>query len=346
MSKCSELFDKCECDALLVLSPSNTFYLSGFESSNCQIIITKNEKYFITDRRYTNEAEIVLKNEFEVIDGDFDSIIDILTPYKKIGWDSDISYYEAKKVLEKLSNKTLVEISKDIETLRMFKSKQELENIVIAQSITEKGFNEALKALKEGVSEIEIAALIEYVYLKNGAELAFDSIVAFGKNGASPHAHRTNNKLKSGDFVTMDIGAKWKGYCSDMTRTVACGQVSSKQLDVYNTVLQAQLKAEKEIKAGMSGYEADKIARDYIRDKGYGEYFTHALGHSVGVDIHENITLSMRAKSDIIRNGMVVTVEPGIYIPDFCGVRIEDTVLIENNVVNPLAHANKNLIII
>ena len=346
MSKCSELFDKCECDALLVLSPSNTFYLSGFESSNCQIIITKNEKYFITDRRYTNEAEIVLKNEFEVIDGDFDSIIDILTPYKKIGWDSDISYYEAKKVLEKLSNKTLVEISKDIETLRMFKSKQELENIVIAQSITEKGFNEALKALKEGVSEIEIAALIEYVYLKNGAELAFDSIVAFGKNGASPHAHRTNNKLKSGDFVTMDIGAKWKGYCSDMTRTVACGQVSSKQLDVYNTVLQAQLKAEKEIKAGMSGYEADKIARDYIRDKGYGEYFTHALGHSVGVDIHENITLSMRAKSDIIRNGMVVTLEPGIYIPDFCGVRIEDTVLIENNVVNPLAHANKNLIII
>ncbi len=346
MSKCSELFDKCECDALLVLSPSNTFYLSGFESSNCQIIITKNEKYFITDRRYTNEAEIVLKNEFEVIDGDFDSIIDILTPYKKIGWDSNISYYEAKKVLEKLSNKTLVEISKDIETLRMFKSKQELENIVIAQSITEKGFNEALKALKEGVSEIEIAALIEYVYLKNGAELAFDSIVAFGKNGASPHAHRTNNKLKSGDFVTMDIGAKWKGYCSDMTRTVACGQVSSKQLDVYNTVLQAQLKAEKEIKAGMSGYEADKIARDYIRDKGYGEYFTHALGHSVGVDIHENITLSMRAKSDIIRNGMVVTVEPGIYIPDFCGVRIEDTVLIENNVVNPLAHANKNLIII
>ena len=346
MSKCSELFDKCECDALLVLSPSNTFYLSGFESSNCQIIITKNEKYFITDRRYTNEAEIVLKNEFEVIAGDFDSIIDILTPYKKIGWDSNISYYEAKKVLEKLSNKTLVEISKDIETLRMFKSKQELENIVIAQSITEKGFNEALKALKEGVSEIEIAALIEYVYLKNGAELAFDSIVAFGKNGASPHAHRTNNKLKSGDFVTMDIGAKWKGYCSDMTRTVACGQVSSKQLDVYNTVLQAQLKAEKEIKAGMSGYEADKIARDYIRDKGYGEYFTHALGHSVGVDIHENITLSMRAKSDIIRNGMVVTVEPGIYIPDFCGVRIEDTVLIENNVVNPLAHANKNLIII
>lgn len=346
MSKCSELFDKCECDALLVLSPSNTFYLSGFESSNCQTIITKNEKYFITDRRYTNEAEIVLKNEFEVIDGDFDSIIDILTPYKKIGWDSNISYYEAKKVLEKLSNKTLVEISKDIETLRMFKSKQELENIVIAQSITEKGFNEALKALKEGVSEIEIAALIEYVYLKNGAELAFDSIVAFGKNGASPHAHRTNNKLKSGDFVTMDIGAKWKGYCSDMTRTVACGQVSSKQLDVYNTVLQAQLKAEKEIKAGMSGYEADKIARDYIRDKGYGEYFTHALGHSVGVDIHENITLSMRAKSDIIRNGMVVTVEPGIYIPDFCGVRIEDTVLIENNVVNPLAHANKNLIII
>ncbi len=346
MSKSSELFDKCECDALLVLSPSNTFYLSSFESSNCQIIITKNEKYFITDKRYTNEAEIVLKNEFEVIAGDFDSIVNILKPYKKIGWDSNISYYEAKKVLEKLSNKTLVEISKDIETLRMFKSKQELENIIIAQSITEKGFNEALKVLKEGVSEIEIAALIEYVYLKNGAELAFDSIVAFGKNGASPHAHRTNNKLKSGDFITMDIGAKWKGYCSDMTRTVACGQISDKQLDVYNTVLEAQLKAEREIKSGMSGSDADKIARDYITSKGYGEYFTHALGHSVGVDIHENITLSTRAKSDIIRNGMVVTVEPGIYIPDFCGVRIEDTVLIENNVVNPLAHANKNLIII
>jgi len=228
----------------------------------------------------------------------------------------------------------------------MFKTKQEIENIKIAQSITEKGFDEALKALKQGVSEIEIAALIEYVFLKNGASLAFDSIVAFGSNGASPHAHRTNRKLQSGDFVTMDIGAKWNGYCSDMTRTVAYGAISTKQEEIYNTVLNAQVKAENEIRAGMSGYEADKIARDYISQKGYGEYFTHSLGHSVGVDIHENITLSPRAKNDIIKNGMVVTVEPGIYIPGFCGVRIEDTTLIENNIANSLAKSNKNLIII
>ncbi len=346
MDICRELFDRSNVDAVLVLSSSNTFYLSGFESSNCQIVITKDNQYFITDKRYYNEAVDVLKDRFEVIAGGYEDIQKILTGIKKLGWDSNVSYETYKLVSKLFSSIELVEITKIIETLRMFKTKQEIENIKIAQSITEKGFDEALKALKQGVSEIEIAALIEYVFLKNGASLAFDSIVAFGSNGASPHAHRTNRKLQSGDFVTMDIGAKWNGYCSDMTRTVAYGAISTKQEEIYNTVLNAQVKAENEIRAGMSGYEADKIARDYISQKGYGEYFTHSLGHSVGVDIHENITLSPRAKNDIIKNGMVVTVEPGIYIPGFCGVRIEDTTLIENNIANSLAKSNKNLIII
>ena len=228
----------------------------------------------------------------------------------------------------------------------MIKSQREIDNIIKAQSITDLAFSEVLKDLKEGVSEIEIAAKIEYIFLKNGAEIAFDSIVAFGENGASPHAHRTNRKLKSGDFVTMDIGAKWNGYCSDMTRTVGFGALSQEQIDVYNIVLNAQQTAENSIRAGMSGHDADKISRDIISNAGYGEYFTHSLGHSVGVDIHEEIRLSPTAKDAIIKNNMVMTVEPGIYIPNKFGIRIEDTVLIKDNIANNLAKSDKKLIIL
>ena len=345
MNVCREIYDSVNLDAIIICSKSNTFYLSGFESSNCQIVITKDNQYFITDDRYVNEAKLLLSDRFKVLSGDLEMISFIVKDAKTIGWDSDVTYQTYKMLYDEFGNK-LVDIQKVVEEFRMIKSQKELENIIKAQSITDHAFSEVLKDLKEGVSEIEIAAKIEYIFLKNGAELAFDSIVAFGENGASPHAHRTFRQLKVGDLVTMDIGAKWKGYCSDMTRTVGFGQLSQKQIDVYNLVLCAQETAEKNIKAGMSGYEADRIARDIIENNGYGEYFTHSLGHSVGVDIHEKITLAKASKNDIIKNGMVVTVEPGIYIPNKFGVRIEDTVLIKDNIANSLAKSDKKLIIL
>lgn len=345
MNVCREIYNKVNLDAIVIYSKSNTFYLSGFESSNCQIVITKDNQYFITDKRYVNEARLVLKDKFEVVAGDIEYIKYLLNGVRSIGWDSDVSYKTYKMLYDAFSDK-LVDIQNVIEEFRMIKSQEEINNIIKAQEITELAFNEVLKDLKEGVSEIEIAAKIEYIFLKNGAGLAFDSIVAFGENGASPHAHRTNRKLKDGDLITMDIGAKWNGYCADMTRTVGFGHLSQEQIDVYNIVLEAQTTAEDQIRAGMSGYEADKIARDIIAKYGYGDYFTHSLGHSVGVDIHERITLAPSSTNDIIKNGMVVTVEPGIYIPNKFGVRIEDTVLIKDNIANKLAKIDKKLIIL
>ena len=345
MGICRELYNSVNLDAIVIYSPSNTYYLSGFESSNCQIVITKDEQYFITDKRYVNEAQIVLKDKFKVVAGDFLYIQNLLKDCKKIGWDSNVSYQTYKQLNEAFGDK-LCDIQNVIEEFRMIKSEDEIKNIVKAQEITDLAFNEVLKDLKEGVSEIEIAAKIEYIFLKNGASIAFDSIVAFGENGASPHAHRTFRKLKDGDFITMDIGAKWNGYCSDMTRTVGYGHLSDEQISVYNLVLEAQDTAEKQIRAGMSGAKADSIARKIIADAGFGDYFTHSLGHSVGVDIHEKITLSPSSINEIIKNGMVVTVEPGIYIPNKFGVRIENTVLIKYNIANPLAKIDKKLIIL
>ena len=345
MNVCREIFEKANVDAIVVFSKSNTFYLSGFESSNCQIVITKDKEYFVTDDRYINEAKIVLSDRFIVVSGDIELIADLVGDAKKVGWDSDVPY-QTYKLLYNNFGERLVDIQSIISEARMIKSQREIDNIIKAQSITDLAFSEVLKDLKEGVSEIEIAAKIEYIFLKNGAEIAFDSIVAFGENGASPHAHRTNRKLKSGDFVTMDIGAKWNGYCSDMTRTVGFGALSQEQIDVYNIVLNAQQTAENSIRAGMSGHDADKISRDIISNAGYGEYFTHSLGHSVGVDIHEEIRLSPTAKDAIIKNNMVMTVEPGIYIPNKFGIRIEDTVLIKDNIANNLAKSDKKLIIL
>ena len=345
MNVCREIYNKANLDAIVICSPSNTFYLSGFESSNCQIVITKDKQYFITDKRYVNEANIVLKDCFEVVAGDFTYISMLTNGCGTIGWDSDVTYNTYKSLCDSLGESKLKDIQPIIESFRMIKSNDEITNIIKAQEITDLAFREALKDLKEGVSEIEIAAKIEYVFLKNGASIAFDSIVAFGENGASPHAHRTFRKLRSGDFVTMDIGAKWNGYCSDMTRTIGFGELSSEQIKVYDVVLNAQLAAKDALKPGMSGKQADEIARDIITKEGYGEYFTHSRGHSVGVDIHENITLSPSCDG-LLENGMVVTVEPGIYIPNKFGVRIEDTIVMENNKAKQLSKIDKKLIII
>ena len=345
MNSCRELFIKSNVDAIIVLGESNTFYLSGYKSSNCQIVITKDEQYFITDGRYINEAKKILSDKFLVLSGGYDVIKDLVKQSYSIGWDNDVPYTTYKKISEVFFDKKLVDITDIISSMRMIKTQAEIENIKKAQEITELGFNEALKALKEGVSEIEIAALIEYTFLKNGASIAFDSIVAFGENGASPHAHRTSRQLTCGDFVTMDIGAKYNGYCSDMTRTVAFGGITRKQIDIYNTVLQAQETTIKKMQAGMSGKEVDLIARSIIEKKGYGDYFTHSTGHSVGIDIHEPIFLS-KSEDRILQNGMVVTVEPGIYVPNLCGVRIEDTVVIQNNCAKLISNIDKNLIII
>ncbi|MDE6472406.1 MAG: Xaa-Pro peptidase family protein [Clostridia bacterium] len=343
MDICRQLYDMAGVDTLVILTPSNTRYLSGYSSTNCQIILTKRNSYFLTDMRYYLEAKELLGNKFEVLCQDIKESKELVEG-SKIGIESDISYGQYKTISQ-LTAGNLIEITPSIESLRSIKSNFEIDCIKRAQSITVLAYGEALKILKEGVSEVEIVAYIEYIMKKNACQIAFDSIVAFGEHTASPHAHPSQRKLSGGDFVTMDIGASFDGYCSDMTRTVGYGQLSTKQVEIYNHVLKAQSLAIENLKAGMTGKEGDAIARNYFKENFLDKYFTHSLGHGVGIDIHESVGLTPREER-VLQPNMVVTVEPGLYIDGEFGVRIEDMVQITESGVIDLTNADKQLIIL
>lgn len=341
---CSKLFDIAGVDNLVVILPSNTLYLSGYSSTNAQIIITAKRSYFLTDMRYYLEAKEKLGDNFSVVCQDLKSSGDLLES-GSVGFEADISYGQYRTLSTVARDRPLVDISDRIQSLRDIKSDEEIANIKAAQRVTEKAFKQALKFIKSGITECELAAYIEYIILKSGCELAFDSIVAFGEHTASPHAHRSQRKLRSGDFITMDIGAKYNGYCSDMTRTVGYGQISTRQAEIYDAVLAAQILALDSIKAGMKGCEGDKIARNYFDGRGLGKYFTHSLGHGVGIDIHEGVGLTPKEERSLQKN-MIVTVEPGLYIDGEFGVRIEDMAQILESSVKDLTNADKQLIIL
>ena len=330
-------------DTLVILTPSNTRYLSGYSSSNCQIVLTKSNSYFLTDMRYFLEAKNFLGERFEVLCQDIIASKSLIEG-NNIGIENDITYGQYKTISQ-IAGDRLTDITSSILTLRNIKTDLEIERIKRAQSITELAYAEALKVIKEDISEVELAAYIEYVMKRNGCQIAFDSIVAFGEHTASPHAHPSQRRLKSGDFITMDIGAKYDGYCSDMTRTVGYGQLSAKQVDIYNHVLKAQSLAIEELKAGLTGKAGDSIARDYFKEYGLEQYFTHSLGHGVGIDIHEGVGLTPREEG-LLQPNMIVTVEPGLYIDGEFGVRIEDLVQITQSGVIDLTNADKQLTIL
>ncbi len=330
-------------DTLVILTPSNTRYLSGYSSTNCQIILNKRNSYFLTDMRYYLEAKQFLGKRFEVLCQDIKTAKSLIEG-SKIGIENDISYGQYK-MISQLEGDNLIDITEYISTLRDVKTDIEIGCIKKAQSVTELAYDEALKIIKEGVSEVELAAYIEYIMKRNGCNIAFESIVAFGDHTASPHAHPSQRALKSGDFITMDIGASYDGYCSDMTRTVGYGQLSTNQVEIYAHVLKAQSLAIDKLKAGMTGKEGDAIARDYFQEQGLDKYFTHSLGHGVGIDIHEGVGLTPR-EDRILQPNMVVTVEPGLYIDGQFGVRIEDMVQITKSGVIDLTNTDKQLTIL
>lgn len=343
MDICKRLYNIAGVDTLVILTPSNTRYLSGYSSTNCQIILTKHNSYFLTDMRYYLEAKELLGKRFEVLCQDIKESKHLIEG-KTVGIETDISYGQYRTVLQ-IAGDSLIDVTPSIESLRSIKASYEIDCIKKAQNVTELAYTEALKIIKEGVSEVEISAYIEYIMKKNGCQISFDSIVAFGEHTASPHAHPSQIKLKSGDFITMDIGASFDGYCSDMTRTVGYGQLSTKQVEIYNCVLKAQSLAVDNLKAGMTGKEGDAIARDYFKSCSLDKYFTHSLGHGVGIDIHEGVGLTPR-EDRILQPDMIVTVEPGLYIDGEFGVRIEDMVKITKSGVIDLTNTDKQLTIL
>ncbi|WP_304942757.1 M24 family metallopeptidase [Vallitalea guaymasensis] len=350
LQKLENSLDDLQIDAVLIRDSYNRRYLSGFTGSNAYLYISKNTKKLLTDFRYIEQANKQSPN-FDIIDYTKFGLLKILNDIidkdnaKTIGFeDETISYKEFITYEKGLKNVELLPIGDTVEKIRMIKDEEELRCIQKAASIGDLAYEHILKFVKPGVTEKEVALEIETCMKKNGAEnLSFDTIVASGLNSSKPHAEPSDKKIEEGDFVTLDFGCIYKGYCSDMTRTFVVGKASEKQKEIYNIVLEAQLKAIEAVKAGCVGKDIDKIARDIITDKGYGDNFGHGLGHSVGLFIHEEPRFSY-SDENVFTENMVVTVEPGIYVPGFGGVRIEDLVCVTKDGIINFVSSPKQLI--
>lgn len=341
---------KSDSEGILIISEQNRRYFTSFPSSFGILLVTKNDSVFLTDSRYIEAAQSKIKFcrviESKKLSEQIPQICEEMN-IKSLRAESCITVDELNSMrkLFKPVKISTVGTSKIISSCREIKTEYEVEQIKKAQHIAELGFEHIIPMIKPGVTEREISLELDYFMLRNGAEaLSFETIVVSGKKSSMPHGVPDHKKIETGDFVTMDYGAVVNGYHSDMTRTVAVGKVSEKQKKVYETVLNAQLAALDIIKSGVLLKDGDSAARNVIENAGFGEYFRHSTGHGVGVEIHEAPNLSPKAEGRL-KVGNIVTVEPGIYLPDEFGVRIEDMVYVTENGCINLTNAPKELII-
>jgi len=347
--KIREALSKNNLDAIIIHSSVNRRYISAFTGSAGILLISKFSAVLLTDFRYIEQATKQAP-DFTIINYTTEGLYNEINKFiekenvKRLAFEAEQLSFNDYKKYEEMINAHLIPTNKIVEDIRKIKDIDEIESIKKAVDIGDKAFNHILSFLKEGISEREIALELEYFMKKNGAsDLSFSTIVASGAFSSLPHWEPGERRLQNGDFLVMDFGCIYKGYCSDMTRTVVIGKASSKQKEIYNIVLEAQKAALEAIKPFKKGKEIDKISRDYIENKGYGQYFGHGLGHCVGMEIHENPRFSINEEEEFLP-GMVVTVEPGIYIPDFGGVRIEDLVVITKDGIDNLTKSPKELI--
>jgi Xaa-Pro aminopeptidase len=337
-------------DGFLVTDIKNVRYLSGFTGSAGFLLITKDYPVFITDFRYQEQAKREIKgfkiriqtNEI----ADFINKLVVKSKIKKIGFeDHNMSYKMYKELLKK--GLKLKALSDTVEKLRMIKAKEEVSAIRTAIRRAENAFKRLQRFIKTGVKEQELAMKLEGFIREEGCKnIPFTVIVASGHVSALPHATPTNRSIKKGDLVLFDWGGESDGYYSDMTRTVVLkGRSLKRQMDIYSIVHEAQNRAIKTIRPGVKAVNIDAAAREFIREKGYKKNFGHGTGHGVGLAVHEKPVISWHSK-DIIEEGMIFTVEPGIYIPGFGGVRIEDIVLVRRDGAEILTSLPRNLKVI
>lgn len=349
-----ELLHLSAADAVVVHNPSNMFYLTEGYSGEGVVFISARRRVIVTDFRYTEQAEQQAPG-FEVLMTDKD--------ISHNQWVARLCEQEGVTVLRYEDDCLTVRdfaalkaavgdavsympLERAPEKLRQLKTDAELVFMRKAADITTKAFDLICGKICEGITEKELQIELDFIMLKLGASgCAFNTIIASGENGSLCHAIPGERKLRKGDMITMDYGAKFGGYCSDMTRTVALGQPSDTMRHVYDTVLYAQEACEAALAPGKVCKDIDRIARDYIDQQGYAGRFGHGLGHAVGIDIHEDPRLNW-VFTDIVKPGMVLTVEPGVYLPGVGGVRIENTCLVTADGCEPLTHAPKELIIL
>ncbi|AEH47261.1 M24 family metallopeptidase [Parageobacillus thermoglucosidasius] len=350
LEKLRALFAEYDIDGMLVTNPYNRRYITGFTGTAGVAVISQDKAVFITDFRYIEQASKQVQG-FEIVKHTGPIVEEVAKQVarlhiQKLGFEQEDVSYATFKAYEQAVNAELVPTSFVVEKLRLIKSESEIKILKEAAAIADAAFEHILSFIRPGVKEIEVANELEFFMRKQGAtSSSFDTIVASGYRSALPHGVATDKVIEKGELVTLDFGAYYNGYCSDITRTVAVGEISDELKTIYNIVLEAQLRGMKGIKPGMTGKEADALTRDYITEKGYGDYFGHSTGHGIGLEIHEGPTLS--ARSDVVlAPGMVVTVEPGIYIPGLGGVRIEDDTVVTENGNEALTHSPKELIIL
>ena len=337
-------------DAALITSDVNRRYYTGFASSAGALLVTRENAVLLLDSRYVEagtkavtDAKVILMTDMAKQLNELFEEFGVKTVGIESGYMTVESLFSLRKVLkaELLDDPRLNSI---ILHQRSIKSADEMEEIRAAQAITDKAFLHMLEVIKPGLREKDLQLELDYFMLRNGATgLAFDTILAAGANGSMPHAVPGMNIVKEGDFVTMDFGAAHNGYCSDMTRTVAIGKISEEQEKVYNLVLDAQLAAIDAVKAGVPCNSIDAVARDMIYSAGYEGRFGHGLGHSLGLEIHENPRFSPLC-SDLTEAGIVMSVEPGIYLDGQFGVRIEDIVMVTEDGCEVITKSEKKLI--
>tara|TARA_B100000401_G_scaffold248915_1_gene168999 strand:+ start:2043 stop:3131 length:1089 start_codon:yes stop_codon:yes gene_type:complete len=336
-------------DAIIISNEINRFYFSGLSSSAGYLFVTLNDLYICTDFRYTELASTEAPGwKIQRVTSRFDWLPKLIKSckVKSLAFEAEFTTVNTHKFLETTINDSKLNVSliptADIAlTFRAIKDEEEITLLRKAIEIGDKAFEYTEKNIEIGMTEKEVAWIFEKSVREQNAEsISFDTIVASGKNAARPHHPTGDSKIEANSTIIIDCGAKYKGYCSDLTRTIVIGDADEKIKNIYDIVHVAQLTAIDLVKVGMTGEECDSIARKIISEAGYGDFFGHSLGHGVGLDIHENPNISPRSKF-VIQNNMPFTVEPGIYLEGWGGVRIEDIVIIIDNKVQVISKAKK-----
>lgn len=338
-------------EGVLITDSADVFYLTGYSNPDAWILIADKGAYYMTDARYTFEAQSCIDSSYSLVNVERGLPKTAHDLIKKLGLNKVLLREDSitLRYFKLLSNGLSCDFEgadENIRGMRSVKTEEEIEIMQKAMNIAEKALAKLYTQINEGVGERELADQLEANMREFGSEgVAFETICVFGENTANPHGHPGDRKLKKGDAITLDFGATYKGYKSDITRSFCYGYAPDGYADAYEAVLTAHLAVLNNAKAGMTGMEIDAIARDYLKSKGLDQHFIHSLGHGVGVEIHEEPFVSIRGTTPIT-DGMVITDEPGVYLDGKFGIRIEDTAVMKNGKLATLCCSDKKLIIL
>jgi Xaa-Pro aminopeptidase/Xaa-Pro dipeptidase len=350
ISRLRQKFSDYKIDGLIFFNMNNILYLSGFTGSDGVLLINSTKAKLLVDGRYTTQAGLEVVRDIQIIEYEnkIEEIIQAIKELKlkRVGFEADsITVEMYHRLTNRIQREVFVDLTDELKLLRSCKDESEIALMKKAAEISSGAILSLIPQIKPGWTEKELALELEYNARKSGAAgLAFEAIVAAGENAALPHAQPTDRKIKKGDFVVIDFGVKFSGYCSDETCTIAFGKLTDKQKNAYEIVKDAHDRALVMVGANVHAAGIDHCARSVFGKK-YGKYFVHGTGHGVGLEVHEAPRLASNS-SDILKPQMVVTVEPGLYIPGLWGIRIEDTVLVKKNSCEKLTKMDKELIII